>query len=507
VDDLPIQVGAMSITNEATAGLPASFALANVSGAWGFNAFAELTNQTASFNGASIFAAQMTRDSLGRIAQLTETIGGTTSVTSYAYDAVDRLTGVQRSGVAVESYSYDANGNRLTATFPSGSAVATYDGQDRLVTSGSTAYSYNLNGDLVGKTAPSGSTAYTYDALGNLLSAVLPTQPNPTQIGYLLDGRNRRIGKQVNGTLVRGWLYDGQRIVAEVDSARVVVSRFVYAGAGLVPEYMTRGGATYRIVTDSRGSVRLVVDASSGAIAQRLDYDAFGNVTQDSSPGFQPFGFASGLYDPDTQLTHFGMREYDAATGRWTTRDPILFAAGEANTYAYVGNDPINRVDRSGLDDPGGLGAFAMKALADAAKAAAEAANQGKSAGDQREAAGKTAADDIKEKAGNLIFDGLKCAFGIDCGGGGGPGGGGGGGGAGSGGGGGGGGAGGGACMCAGSTCACKQDPYGPPPPPGGSASGPAPYKPVVKPKLFSVDADPKAGTFAIICGVEVTRW
>ena len=52
--------------------------------------------------------------------------------------------------------------------------------------------------------------------------------------------------------------------------------------------------ATYRFIRDVQGSVRLVVDAATGAIAQRLDYDSFGNVLLDTNPGFQPFGFQSG---------------------------------------------------------------------------------------------------------------------------------------------------------------------------------------------------------------------
>ena len=75
-----------------------------------------------------------------------------------------------------------------------------------------------------------------------------------------------------------------------------------------VPAYMIRAGETYRLITDHLGSVRLVVEESSGGIAQRIDYDEFGNVTSDTDPGFQPFGFAGGLYDPDTKLLRFGLR-------------------------------------------------------------------------------------------------------------------------------------------------------------------------------------------------------
>jgi RHS repeat-associated protein len=66
-----------------------------------------------------------------------------------------------------------------------------------------------------------------------------------------------------------------------------------------------------------------------------------------------PFGFAGGLYDTDTKLTHFGYREYDAYTGKWTAKDPILFRGSLSNLYGYVLNDPVNFIDPSGLWDPG----------------------------------------------------------------------------------------------------------------------------------------------------------
>jgi RHS repeat-associated protein len=112
---------------------------------------------------------------------------------------------------------------------------------------------------------------------------------------------------------------------------------------------MTKGGVTYRIVADPTGGPRLVVDVATGTIAQRMDYDEFGRVLSDTSPAFQPFGFAGGLYDASSGLVRFGARDYDATLGRWTAKDPVLITAGEANLYAYVGNDPVNRRDPVGL--------------------------------------------------------------------------------------------------------------------------------------------------------------
>ena len=83
---------------------------------------------------------------------------------------------------------------------------------------------------------------------------------------------------------------------------------------------------------------------------KEIVYDSFGNIVTDTDPDFRvPFGFAGGLYDPDTKLTHFGFREYDAYTGKWTAKDPILFEGGDSNLYGYVLNDPVNLVDPWGL--------------------------------------------------------------------------------------------------------------------------------------------------------------
>ncbi len=161
--------------------------------------------------------------------------------------------------------------------------------------------------------------------------------------------------------LVQGWLYqNGLLPIAELDGSNTVVSRFIYGADGGTPSYMIRGGQRYRIISDQLGSPRLVVNAASGEIAQRLDYDAFGQVLQDTNPGFQPFGFAGGLYDPDTSLVRFGSRDYDPVTGRWTTRDPALFEGGDSNAYAYVSNDPVNFSDPSGEVLPLLAGAAAL---------------------------------------------------------------------------------------------------------------------------------------------------
>ena len=174
------------------------------------------------------------------------------------------------------------------------------------------AYTYNEAGELTSKTVGGQTVTYDYDVFGNLRQVALPAGP---VIDYVIDGAQRRVGKKVNGVLAKGWLYqDSLNPIAELDAMGSVVARFVYGTRANVPDYMVKGGVIYRIIADHRGSLRLIVNASTGAIAQEMRYDELGRIKLDTNPGFQPFGFAGGLYDYQTGFVRFGARDYDP---RW----------------------------------------------------------------------------------------------------------------------------------------------------------------------------------------------
>ena len=97
--------------------------------------------------------------------------------------------------MVVESYDYDANGNRVGGT---------YDDQDRLLAYDGKTYTYTANGELA---SCSDGTAYSYDAQGALLSVDLP---DGRLIEYIIDGQGRRVGKKVDGVLQWGLLYRSQ---------------------------------------------------------------------------------------------------------------------------------------------------------------------------------------------------------------------------------------------------------------------------------------------------------
>ncbi|MCC8998078.1 MAG: RHS repeat protein [Candidatus Contendobacter sp.] len=332
-DSLLTQAGSLTLNRDARNGRLTGTVLGSLADSYGYNAFGELSAYEATQGATSHLKLVYTRDKLGRITRKEETRGGATHAYDYGYDPAGRLVEVKKDGVAQATYGYDANGNRLSKTGPGGNETGSYDAQDRLLTYDGASYTYTANGELKTKTRGGQTTQYDYDVLGNLKKVTLP---DGTVIDYLTDGRNRRIGKKVNGTLTQGFLWQSQlQPIAELDGSGNVVSRFVYATGVNVPDYLIKGGSTYRIIKDHLGSPHLVVDAATNTVVQEMAYDEFGKVLTDSNPGFQPFGFAGGLYDLNTGLVRFGARDYEAETGRWTAKDPIHFLGGDSNIFAY----------------------------------------------------------------------------------------------------------------------------------------------------------------------------
>lgn len=371
------QSGGLGVAWNAATGFLEQIKLGDVTESFTYNAFGEVATQTAThtsptpmlFEATYDDGATFARDLLGRITKKTETVlGGSSNAFRFVYDFGGRLTESHREiGVGGEALfqklGYDFNGNRTSENHQVRTCASTaptdIDNQDRLLMltcsepPGGPQYTvkfeYLLDGELKSKTDSRlvGPTTYEYDLRGNLRKVTLPSGD---EIEYLVDGLDRRVAKKKNGIFVKRWLYrDRLRIVAELDGGGNL-SRFVYGSRSNVPDYVVRGTKTYRIISDYLGSPRVVVNVNDASdVPLAITYEPFGavlNVTGD--PSFLPIGFAGGHYDPETGLVRFGARDYDPATGRWVSKDPIRFAGRSPNLYAYVDDDPVNNYDPDG---------------------------------------------------------------------------------------------------------------------------------------------------------------
>lgn len=351
-DGLLTSAGDLVLHRNPSNGLLEGSDLGKVKDQWQYNQFGEPTSYSVTFDSNEILRFDYAeRDKLGRIKKEEQTISGVTHKYEYNYAAAGYLDTVYKDGILVSNYDLDQNGNRKTHSTPQGIANGEYDDQDRLEQYGNYRFVFGANGELKEKISKQdkSTTKFDYGVFGRLHSATLS---DGTLIEYIIDGRDRVIGKKVNGQLVKGLLYrDSLNPVAELDKSGNVVARFVYGIRSNVPEYMIKNGTTFRIISDRLGSPILVVDVETGNVVQQMGFDEFGNVVKDSNPGFQPFGYAGGIYDSDTKLVRFGARDYDSETGRWTTKDPIRFDGDGTNLYLYTQGDAINRIDPLGTDD------------------------------------------------------------------------------------------------------------------------------------------------------------
>ncbi len=200
-DGLLVQAGALALQRDAQNGLVTGTTLGIVTDTLGYNGFGEPVDYTARVSEIPVLSIQFSRDKLGRVIQEVETVSGVSHTYDYGYDLAGRLEQVKQDNLVKSIYNYDDNGNRLSG--PSVLNTSTYDDQDRLLSYADSNYKYTPNGELKSKEANGQITNYDYDVLGNLRHVSLP---DGVAIDYVVDGRNRRIGKKVGRTLTQGFL-------------------------------------------------------------------------------------------------------------------------------------------------------------------------------------------------------------------------------------------------------------------------------------------------------------
>ena len=255
-----------------------------------------------------------------------------TAAITYAYDLVYRLLNV--SGAATETFTYDDAGNRLTDA----ARLYSIGAANTLLAAGSTGYGY----DDFGNTVTAGAWTYGWNSAGQMVSASNGT----TTATYAYDPFGRRISKTVDG-VTTSFLYDGENIVASITGG--AVTHYVQGPGADEHLAMVRGGATYFYHVDGLGSTTAITDATQNIVQSYSSYAAFGAPA--ASTAFdQPYQFTGREFDLETGLNYHRARYLDLGTGRWLSRDPLGFAAGDVVLTNYVGGNPGNLTDPNGMD-------------------------------------------------------------------------------------------------------------------------------------------------------------
>jgi RHS repeat-associated protein len=301
--------------------------------------------------------------------QLTESAGGKVRITGTINKpgATVTLAGAPaavhpQGGFAAEvTAAQGANHFPLVVTEANGTVTTKY--VDLQVENGvPMVYAYDLNGNLT-SIAPQATPAvptrtYQWDAADRLIGItriLSPTETRKTELQY--NGMGSRVGKTelLNGAVQTSIKYqygdtgvlqersaDGGTVLKTYTSQGEQFYSFVNNQTSIINRYYTR---------DHLGSVREVV-TSTGAVFVRYDYTPYGERSRVAG-SFATFeaekGYTGHDYHVDSGLILTRFRAYDPRTARWLSRDPIQETGG-MNLYGYVGGDPVNGVDRLGLD-------------------------------------------------------------------------------------------------------------------------------------------------------------
>jgi len=274
---------------------------------------------------------------------------------TYLYDDVYRLTRAVTAG-GTENYDYDDVGNRLTGPGPKNTGY-TYDDGNRMTTGRIFSYLYDNRGNQAQRiinNAPDKSWLLSWDHENRLIGVEKSKgsgEKRTTTFKY--DPLGRRIEKRhvtlkngITGTTTTSYVYDGDSIILETVDDGATTKTFYTHGPGIdEPLAMERNGQYYYYHADGLGSVTAITDVS-GNVVQSYGYDSFG-MPRPTTNFRNSYQFTAREWDRETRLYYYRARYYDPMEGRFISKDPIGFDGG-INVYAYVQNNPVNKIDPTG---------------------------------------------------------------------------------------------------------------------------------------------------------------
>ncbi|MFX3551534.1 RHS repeat-associated core domain-containing protein [Ralstonia mannitolilytica] len=307
------------------------------------NRLTQIQQAAGSTNGNTAQTISFSYDAANRRTSTTYANG---IVATYSYDKASQLTGItynKADGTLIGDlgYTYDANGQRTNmggslAQVNPGTAVGStqFNANNQLTNWNGQSLTYDANGNLTSD----GANTYVWDERNQLRSI-----GGAVTASFQYDALGRRTNKTI-GSKSTGYLYDGANFVQEQSGGAVTAN--LVTGPRLDEPYLRETSAgTHSLLPDALGSILMATDAAQATVTS-YSYDAYGATlqtgTNDNSQQY------TGRENDGTGLYYYRARYYSPQMGRFISQDPIGWASGQTNNYAYVNGNPISYTDPEG---------------------------------------------------------------------------------------------------------------------------------------------------------------
>lgn len=345
---------------------------ASTTSSYGYDALSRLTSETLVPQGQSSQTQSFAYDAFNNRTTHTQ-FDGTKDY--YQYDAAHQLKAIRdtdSSGVVKAVYQYTPMGELFRSCEGASANIVSSDafirGECDLREYAAFEYDANSHGRLLRQVRydDSGTNYINHNAFFAPVSLHPDVESNT--ISYTYDAMGRRM--EVSGFQNKGVTPFGSGFSWNASNLNSFNTQYRYQGEDVYLRYEQGGseelpdaaflhgpgvdaplirfggdGSLTNYHLDGRNSAVLTTNASDGSVVAAQQFDAFGNVSQ-TSGSIQQYGYTGREQDANG-LMHYRARYYNPKQGRFTSRDPKGFVDG-INRYAYVRNNPVNRIDPDG---------------------------------------------------------------------------------------------------------------------------------------------------------------